>query len=614
MEYNNDNRQNTVILNGVPQSGGPEKPKRKTGRIVMACIGLAAAAAMIIVFALGIVNSAPRPAAGSASTKGQTDITHTPTADDTGSERGTISYSQMTYQRPELGEIFDLIDSVEEYSDEADYESLTSTLDKVYSAYWTFDTMYNLANLKSSIDTTDEFYYGECLYFAENYPILSQKIDEMLYELAAGPLAGRLDKDYYEADYLAGYTGESDYSDELVELYQKESDLVYRYQALISDPEITVDGEHVKLYDYLNSAYYYDDYYGAVEEYYNEYNGPAAEIYIELVRTRKAIAENLGFDSYIDYAYAGFSRDYSPDGVKDYIHEVCLGAVPLYKKLTESGEMDLSYYPGYLSEGDNLAALKESCEKMGGDVQTIFEYMEKYGLYDITASDLKLNNSFQTYFEDWNAPFIMLYSQNTKGDYTAFAHEFGHFIDAYVNYNNNITIDASETCSQAMEYLAAIYAPEELSDVLYAKMLDTVELYAVQGAYNAFEEAVYALPDGELTVENINRIAHEAFVEYGAASEDVSDYGGKSWIDVNHFFSNPFYIVSYIVANDAAYQIYRLELDSPGAGVQAFMKLADRDWGKSYLENVDAIGLDASLSKERASEITESLNSYFAEQ
>ena len=612
MEYNNDNRQNAATLNSIPQSGGTEKPKRKTGRIALACIGLAAAAAMIIVFVLGIVSSAPP--AGSASTMGNTDITHTPAADDTGSERGTVSYSQMTYQRPELGKIFDLIDRSEEYSDEADYEKLISTLDEVYAAYWTFDTMYNLANLKSCIDTTDEFYYGECLYFAENYPILSQKIDEMLYELAAGPLSERLDEDYYEADYLAGYTGESDYSDELVELYQKESDLVYRYQALTSDPEITVDGEQVKLYDYLSSAYSYHDYYGAVEQYYNEYNSPAAEIYIELVRTRKAIAEYMGYDSYIDYAYAGFSRDYSPDSVRGYIHEVCLGAVPLYKQLTESGKMDLSYYPGYLSEGDNLAALKESCEKMGGDVQTIFEYMEKYSLYDITASDLKLNNSFQTYFEDWNAPFIMLYSQNTKGDYTAFAHEFGHFIDAYVNYNSNITIDASEACSQAMEYLAAIYAPEELSDVLYAKMLDTVELYAVQGAYNAFEETVYALQDSELTVDNINRIAHETFVEYGAASESVSDYGGKSWIDVNHFFSNPFYIVSYIVANDAAYQIYRLELDAPGTGVKTFMKLADRDWGKSYLENADAIGLDASLSKERASEIVESLNSYFTEQ
>ena len=132
MEYNNDNRQDTVILNGVPQSGGPEKPKRKTGRIVMACIGFAAAAAMIIVFALGIVDSAPQPAAGSASTKGQTDITAAPGAEDEANARGTISYSKMTYQRPELGEIFDLIDSVEEYSAEADYDRLTEMLDEVY--------------------------------------------------------------------------------------------------------------------------------------------------------------------------------------------------------------------------------------------------------------------------------------------------------------------------------------------------------------------------------------------------------------------------------------------------------------------------------------------------
>jgi hypothetical protein len=611
MDYNFNDEHNRTIPNDIP-FGRKQNTKNKDVRTALVSVGIfiAALIAFFIVFNSLFPNQEQN--VGGAVMKGQSETEDRSETDVAEDSRGTVSYSQMTYERPNLSEILDLIDNVEDSCGTAEYAELTSMIDAVNSAYWTFDTMYNLANLKSCIDTTDEFYYNECLFFSENYPILNQKVDEMMYALAESPLADELDESYYNAAVLAGYTGESDYSDELVDLYQNESDLIYQYQALISDPQITIDGENLGLYDYLSSVYSSEDYYSAVEQYYNEYNPKAAEVYIELVKTRREIAEYLGYDSYIDYAYAAFSRDYTPDDVKDYIHDVCLGAVPLYKKLMENGEMDLSYYPGYLSEDDNFASLKESCAAMGVDIQKIFEYMEKYGLYDITASNLKLNNSFQTYLEDWNAPFIMLYSLNTESDYTSFAHEFGHFIDAYINYNSNSPIDVSEACSQSMEYLAAVYAPETLSDVLYLKMLDAVELYAVQGAYNAFEEAVYELSDSELTADNINRIAGEIFTEYGVITDDTSSYGAKAWIDVNHFFSNPFYIVSYIVANDSAYQICMAELESPGSGVQTFLQLADRDWAKSYLENVADIGLDASLSKERAAEIISSLNAYFS--
>lgn len=613
-DFENQNNR-TVVLNGTPINSGSDQVSRKSKNIRPAG-WLIFLIAFVIVIAAYIINLIP----SEKSVMGNTAFKPVFSAEDSAKEpytpedyfRGTVHYSQMEYVRPDIDGIFEMIEKIEDTCEVVSPDNIADLLDNVYAAYWDFDTMYTLADLRSCIDTTDTFYQEECGFFSEYYPLLDQKLDEMLTVLAESSAAGYLDENYYESSYLSSYASDFSYSNELIALYQRESDLIYRYQYLVSYPTVTIDGEEHVLYDYLYDNWDDDDkYYGALSLYYDQHIDPAGEIYIELVKTRRDIAQLFGYDSYADYAYDNLARDYSHDEMQEYIHDICLGAVPAYKYLYENGEIDENYYNGYLSEDRNFSALKNACGKMGPEISEIFSYMETYGLYDIEASDVKLNNSFQIYLEKWEAPFIMLYPYLSPDDYIAFAHEFGHFVDAYLNYNYNITTDATETCSQAMEYLAAVYADIPNVDFVHMKMVETVQLYAEQGAYNAFEEAVYSLPESELTVERLNRLYHDISLEYGIISEGDDDYGGKSWIDVYHFFSNPYYIVSYIVAADPAYQIFRLEIENPGDGVSAFLALADRSWDDTYLETIENIGLDASFTSEKAAGIIGSLNDYF---
>jgi len=529
-------------------------------------------------------------------------------------ERGTVHYMFMEYERPDVDAFFAKIDHIEEVCFTLSYDELTVLLDDVYLDYWHFDTMYWLADTKSCTDTTDEYYYEESLYLSNQYPLVDQKIEEMLFALAASPHCEKLDEDYYGGDFLIYYTGESTYNDELVVLLQREAELILEYQTLMGAPTIEIDGETVNVNEYLYSDISDADYYKAVEIYYEVYGEKASEIYIELVKTRHEIAHMLGYDSYIDFAYSDYSRDYTPGDVREYIETVCLGVVPLYIELYNSGELYDYYTPGTLSPEENKAALRESCREMGGKIWEIFCYMEDNGLFDIEISDVKANMSFQTYFEDWQAPFILLDATGTYDDYTGFAHEFGHFIDAYVNYNSYITTDASESCSQAMEYLAIIYSSylgNDSETVKHMKMTDLVVLYAEQGAYNAFEEAIYEIPVQELTADRIRQTAHDVFMQYGLILPGDGDFYDHMWIDIPHFFSNPFYIVSYIISNDAAFQIYEQEIAEPGKGIETFMALADRRWDLNYLENMENIGLDASFSTGRANAIVKTILNYF---
>ncbi|MEI3100719.1 MAG: hypothetical protein V8T45_02490 [Oscillospiraceae bacterium] len=84
----------------------------------------------------------------------------------------------------------------------------------------------------------------------------------------------------------------------------------------------------------------------------------------------------------------------------------------------------------------------------------------------------------------------------------SFAHEFGHFTDAYINYNAYETTDLAECFSQSMEYLTLFYLDgtmeeEEAEELLFYKVLNTLELYVGQAAIAEFESRVFSLPDQE---------------------------------------------------------------------------------------------------------------------
>ena len=54
-------------------------------------------------------------------------------------------------------------------------------------------------------------------------------------------------------------------------------------------------------------------------------------------------------------------------------------------------------------------------------------------------------------------------------------------------------------------------------------------------------------------------------MDFGLFDEASAEQAARSWIDVQHFFSAPYYVISYCVSNDAALQIYQLEQETPSA-------------------------------------------------
>jgi oligoendopeptidase F len=152
-----------------------------------------------------------------------------------------------------------------------------------------------------------------------------------------------------------------------------------------------------------------------------------------------------------------------------------------------------------------------------------------------------------------------------------FAHEFGHFCNDYASQGSAVGMDVAEVFSQSMEYLSLSYgqAGEALKK---GKMADSLRIFVEQAAYAMFEHLVYDLEGAELTAENIYAVYEDVGSRFGF---EVWGWDSRDFVVIDHFFSAPQYIISYVVSNDAAFQIFQLEQEKAGAGLRLFEESLD---------------------------------------
>jgi oligoendopeptidase F len=231
--------------------------------------------------------------------------------------------------------------------------------------------------------------------------------------------------------------------------------------------------------------------------------------------------------------------------------------------------------------------------------------MKEYRLYDVKASANKAPGAYTIYLPCYEAPFCFLGAYGDVEDFLDLSHEFGHFCDACINSNTTASLDLAETYSQAMANLALLKSKETISadgyrNLLLLHLLSNLGIFAEQTAYADFECKVYALPDEELTVENVNALALDCACRFGAASSAGDDeLYAVYWSQVTHLFEQPYYVISYCVSADAAIQIAEKELNEPGAGVACYEDILNWKDG-DFLAELERVGLVSPFDPGRA--------------
>ena len=508
------------------------------------------------------------------------------------------SFEDLEYSRPDIAEMEEAVARLQESLGKI---SLPSTLRKqiedCYDFYYHYDTMFSLADIRNCQDLSDRFYQEEYAWCLENRPRVRQLMDSMYLGCARSMYAPLMEKLFFWEGFMSQYGSEEaqEQPEEIYQLYRQENQLINSYRSLIAQPFVELDGQSLDYRESLDAAEG-EEAYALAEAYYEQYNPLLGDIYAQLVSVRRQQAELLGYDSYEQMEYSAvYERDYSPQQAEEYLEDIKQYMAPLYRQLIKSRSYSQLSWE-YMPRERLLEIMAGAAENMGEEIGESFRFMEEHRLYDIELRPDKAGISFQAYLSDYEAPFIFLSPYGDQSDVLSFAHEFGHFADAYVNYNAYETTDLAECFSQAMEYLVLFYmegaTEEETADwLMYYKALDTLDMYVGQAAISEFESRAFRLPPEELDAEGLNRLYMEVCQDYGLQDGDTK-LQALGWIDVPHLFENPFYVISYPVTNDVAMQIFALELEEPGQGLERFLSMLPRTY-EGLLPSIDQAGLDS---------------------
>ena len=464
--------------------------------------------------------------------------------------QGVPDFSEMIYVRPDLDQYTAAVQSIcaKAAEEGADAEALTDSVLDLYDLYDEFYTMETLANIHYCLNLRDDTYETEYNYCLEQESVIEQGLEDVYRTLAASPLRQELEsEDYFGAGFFDSYDGDSFWTQELSDLMDRENELVSQSYAAMGD---------------LSDLDPYS------EDYYTQGQSTLGPLLVELVKVRRELADYLGYDSYGDFAFDYYySRDYSLSQAEDYLERIRQELTPLYRELNGS---DFWYTAYGNSDPDCLSYLASVTEAVGGKLRSAYTLMTTKHLYDITPGTYKYNGSFEVYLTSYSAPFVLLNPAENVTDCLSLAHEFGHFANDYFSQGSSYTTDVAEIFSQGLEYLSLCYAPEdtpELDTLRRLKLADSLNTYVEQTAYAKFECELYAMDPEELTSDSINDLYNEICRDYGF---DSWNWQEGDWFTVTHFFTSPYYIMSYVTSNDAAMQLYEMELQERGAGLDIY--------------------------------------------
>lgn len=454
----------------------------------------------------------------------------------------SVHFQDMVYTRPDMEQLESALSLALTAAAGTDFEQIMDLVYGFYDLYDAFYTNYSLADIHYCRDLTDPYWQEESDFCTQAASRVDAALEELYYGLAQSPCLAQLESEaYFGSGYFDSYQGENLWDADFTALLEQESALVSRYYELRSEGSAYPDGS---------------------QAFYDACGEDLIQLLLELICLRHEIAAWWGYDDYAQFATDFYHyRDYSMDQSRTYLTQVGLELSGLYRQLNESGFWDSAYRS--CTEAQTYAYLETMAANMGGTVGRAFRLMDEAGLYDITCSPNKYAASFEVYLTGYSEPFIFLSPMGDTSDFLTFAHEFGHFCCDYASHGSYAGVDVLEIFSQGMEFLSLFYT-EDSGDLTRVKMAESLCLYVEQSAYASFEMRMYDIPPESLTPEALTELYTQVALEYGFES---IGYDPREFIFINHFYTNPMYVLSYVVSNDAAMQLYQLELETPGAGL-----------------------------------------------
>lgn len=326
----------------------------------------------------------------------------------------------------------------------------------------------------------------------------------------------------------------------------------------------------------------------------------AGETFRQLVRVRTRIAQEAGYDNYVDYAYREiYNRDYTLEDIRPVWEAVKENILPLKDQIASG--IDNRKFRGLhrqtRSSGEEiLDAIQPYMGQIDSELGATFDFMRDCHLYDIEYSDSKLPMGYTVGLPAYGTAFIFNQPYGDYQDYIDTIHEFGHFNETFHCAQHDLwadfNIDVGEIHSQGLTLLFTEYSDElfgEFGGVFNQVVLWDMLTTVTDGClFDEFQATVYQSPD--MSLEEINCLYQQVAQQYGCPYEgDGAEC--YDWIEISHNFQNPLYYISYATSALSSLDIWLLSVEDRDKAVDIYLDLAALSLSLPYRQAMEEVGL-----------------------
>jgi oligoendopeptidase F len=389
------------------------------------------------------------------------------------------------------------------------------------------------------------------------------------------------------------------------ELQQRYSELSGSVRAVLDGETITATQARAKLIepdrDLRERAY------RALEEGLERVRAEMDEVYIEMVRLRRRMARNAGFDDFLAMTWrARHRREYAPDDTLALHDAVAREVVPALqaraRRRTDAlGISTLRPWDTRVDpDGDTPLRPFSSVAELESGLQRMFDALDaelgadfarlRDGWMDLEPRPNKVPGlGYQSYFPRSRMPYIYWSAVGTDDDLVTMRHEAGHAFHSLATEARWPLLmhgvnrpEAAELASQSLELLTlpylereqgGFYTPEDARRSRRAQLERVLALWVRASAVDAFQHWVYAQDPESLTPEGLDA-AWVALSERFATGVDWSGLErdrAKGW-QIVHCFQFPLYFIEYGIAYLGAVQLWKGALADPASALANYKR------------------------------------------
>lgn len=536
-----------------------------------------------------------------------------------------MKFQEMTYQRPDLTALYAAVDeAVKQVRQAGGGAELVEIYDRVTALTVEMETAATLAEIRHTIDTTDEFYNAEQDFFDENMPMVSVKLLGYTKAVLASPFQAALAEKYGAVLLEKMENAVKSMDDRLVALKQEENALETAYQKRYASARIPFEGGEYTVaqmgpFTMSTDRARRKAAYAAVGDFFDSVQEELDELYDKMVKNRTRQGEIMGFDSFTPLGDIRLCRlGYGREEIRALRENVVKDIVPYVVKLKQAqgkriGIADMKFYDEPLSFPDGnptpkgtpeeiLAAGQEMYRCLSPETAEFIDFMMENDLFDVLAKPGKAPGGYCTIISKYKSPFIFSNFNGTAGDVDVLTHEAGHAFAFYRGCVNNVTpelmipgMESAEIHSMSMEFLTDAYHrlffKEDTAKYELAHAEDALFFLPYGCQVDEFQEIVYENP--AMTPAQRNTLWLELDQKYRPwiDNDSLPFYSrGAAWQRQMHIYSSPFYYIDYVLAQSVALNFYLVHKKDKQDAWQRYLALVNKSGTQTYPQLVHAAG------------------------